>query len=251
MMRRLALTIGLVLLTAIPAAAQEQVCTGWAPAFTAGGSVFGRIAAQWNQYFAAKMDVNNGELCSPTIYNPTIIGGSAGTGITELTGPVTAGPGSGSQVTTITPTGIAAGTYTSLTVNVAGQAVAGTNPTPSSTTVPLAIGWDPALDPAGNIIANINQASTITAIVGSITTPVGATATLSVYKAPSGTACSAGTVLHSGSMNANGTASTNQTLAVTSASLSVGDRVCLVTSDASNWTTGVGMGGVTVFVTPQ
>lgn len=41
------------------------------PAFTAGGSVFGRVKEQWNQYFRAKVDANNGILC-----NPTIIGGS-------------------------------------------------------------------------------------------------------------------------------------------------------------------------------
>lgn len=39
-----------------------------------------------------------------------IDGGTRG-GMTQLTGPVTAGPGSGSQVTTITPTGVTAGPY--------------------------------------------------------------------------------------------------------------------------------------------
>lgn len=57
------------------------------PAFTAGGSVFGRIAAQWNQYFAQKADANNGILC-----NPTIVGGSTpgaftiGSGFTNTQG---------------------------------------------------------------------------------------------------------------------------------------------------------------------
>lgn len=37
------------------------------PAFTAGGNVFGRTASQWNQYFAAKPDANNGILCNPKI----------------------------------------------------------------------------------------------------------------------------------------------------------------------------------------
>jgi len=47
-------------------------------------------------------------------------------GITQLTGPVTAGPGSGSQASTITPTGVVAGSYTdaSITVNAAGQVTA-------------------------------------------------------------------------------------------------------------------------------
>ena len=44
----------------------------------------------------------------------------------QLTGPVTAGPGSGSQVATITPTGVTPGSYTSanITVNAAGQVTA-------------------------------------------------------------------------------------------------------------------------------
>ncbi len=58
-----------------------------------------------------------------------VIGGGGG-GITQLTGAVTAGPGIGSQVATIAPTGIAAGTYgdathvARVTVNVAGQLTA-------------------------------------------------------------------------------------------------------------------------------
>ena len=50
-------------------------------------------------------------------------------GITQLTGAVTAGPGSGSVATTITPTGVTPGTYTqaNVTVNAAGQITAATN----------------------------------------------------------------------------------------------------------------------------
>ncbi len=66
-MRRLAL--GVALLLTAPFAAEAQTCpvTQTTPAFTAGGSVFGRIAAQWNSYFGAKVDANNGVLCSPTL----------------------------------------------------------------------------------------------------------------------------------------------------------------------------------------
>lgn len=39
------------------------------------------------------------------------LGNFTGGGINELTGPVTAGPGAGSQATTITPTGVVAGAY--------------------------------------------------------------------------------------------------------------------------------------------
>lgn len=41
------------------------------------------------------------------------------TGITQLTGPVTAGPGSGSQVSALTATGVTAGTYSRATLTVA------------------------------------------------------------------------------------------------------------------------------------
>jgi len=52
-----------------------------------------------------------------------------GGGITQLTGDVTAGPGSGSQAATLSSTGVSAGTYTSVTVDVKGRVTAGTNPT--------------------------------------------------------------------------------------------------------------------------
>lgn len=50
-----------------PAVAQTICPQNSTPGFTAGGSVFGRLAAQWNQYFGAKVDVNNGILCNPTV----------------------------------------------------------------------------------------------------------------------------------------------------------------------------------------
>lgn len=56
-------------------------------------------------------------------------GGGGGSGITELTGDVTAGPGSGAQAATLSSTGVSAGTYTSVTVDVKGRVTAGTNPT--------------------------------------------------------------------------------------------------------------------------
>ncbi len=52
---------------ATTASAQTCPAVNDSPAFTAGGSVFGRIAAQWNSYFSSKADANYGVLCHPTI----------------------------------------------------------------------------------------------------------------------------------------------------------------------------------------
>jgi hypothetical protein len=65
-MRRLLVVLAL-LLAASGAEAQTCPVTQSTPALTAGGNVFGRIASQWNSYFGAKVDANNGSLCNPTI----------------------------------------------------------------------------------------------------------------------------------------------------------------------------------------
>ncbi len=110
------------------------------------------------------------------------------------------------------------------------------------------IGWPAAIDPNKNIIATIDQASTVKSIVGTVETPVGAAATVSVYKAGTGVACTAGTAMHTGSFNANAS-SGNQTLAVSVTALTAGDRLCLVTTGGANWTGGIGIGGITVRIT--
>jgi hypothetical protein len=114
----------------------------------------------------------------------------------------------------------------------------------------VAIGWDPNIDPNNNVIATIDQASTVSSIVGTVHVAVGATATLDVYVAASGTACSGGTKLNNSTpFNANGTANTNQTLTLANTAVASGSRICVVTSDSSNWTAGLGIGGITVRLT--
>jgi len=116
--------------------------------------------------------------------------------------------------------------------------------------IPVSIGWPAALNPNNTVLAVINQNSTISAIIGAVEVATGGAATVSVNKAPSGTACSAGTTLHSGSFNANGTAATNQTLTVTTSTLTAGDRLCLQTTGTTTWTSGTGIGTLTVFLAP-
>lgn len=203
-----------------------------------------------------------------------------GSGITQLHGDVNAGPGSGDQAATITANAVTNAKLATMTANTVKANVTGITADPQNAALPScsdtggnhlnyvsgtgfncgtssstvvtkneAIGWPAAIDPNNNIIVTLDQASTLVSLVGKVSTAVGATATMSVYKAPSGTACSAGTVLHSGSFNANGTAATNQTLTVTTTALSAGDSICLVTTNGSNWTSGTGIGGITARIT--
>lgn len=72
-MVKLLIIAAIALLAGMPARAQVTCpTTQTSPNFAAGGSVFGRIADQWNAYFRAKADANDGVLC-----NPTIVGGTA------------------------------------------------------------------------------------------------------------------------------------------------------------------------------
>jgi hypothetical protein len=113
------------------------------------------------------------------------------------------------------------------------------------------IGWVAAINPNNTGVLVFPAASTIVSIVGNVETAVGSTATVSVNLASSGTACSAGTTVHSGSFNANGTAATNQTLTLTTTAASSGQRLCLQTTGTTDWTGGAGIGTITVaYTTP-
>ena len=80
---------------------------------------------------------------------------------------------------------------------------------------------------------------------------VGATnaVTVSVYKTASGVAPASGALVHGGSINAQGTANTNQVMALTAANVDVplGSRICVVVSGAIG---AAGSGVVTVALAP-
>jgi len=58
------------------------------PQFTGGGTVFGRNAAQWNQYFASKVDAEGGTADNLTVTGTLTVGGLALTPVTGVTVPL-------------------------------------------------------------------------------------------------------------------------------------------------------------------
>jgi hypothetical protein len=116
--------------------------------------------------------------------------------------------------------------------------------------VDYAVGWAAGVSPNKLIDFTAPRAMQVTKIVGTVGDAVGASAAITVYKAPSGTVCTSGTALHTGTFNANGTAATNQTLTfsgtVADLQLAAGDRVCLGTADGAAFIAGSGNGAVTV-----
>ena len=73
--RRCLATVALMLLCALPRAAYSQCAPQSSPQFSAPGNVFGRFAVQWNAYFGAKVDANNGTLCSPNLTGSPMLNG--------------------------------------------------------------------------------------------------------------------------------------------------------------------------------
>jgi hypothetical protein len=117
-------------------------------------------------------------------------------------------------------------------LNVAGRVMAngvGVN-TPS-------LSWLAGANPNNAVLLIANRAMTITGISGVPTVAAGAAATVTIKNG-------AGTAVHSGSFNANGTANTVQNLTVTVTTLAAGDFLWLSTT--GSWTASVG--NITVFV---
>ena len=111
------------------------------------------------------------------------------------------------------------------------------------------IGWIATVNPNNAGVLVFPAAATLVSLVGNVETATGSAATVSVNVASSGTACSAGTTVHSGSFNANGTAATNQTLTLTTTAITSGQRLCLQTTGTTSWTGGTGVGTLTVTYT--
>jgi hypothetical protein len=113
--------------------------------------------------------------------------------------------------------------------------------------ISYALTYAPGINPNNLPIAQFAGARTIAFIRCNPEVLAGGAATISVVKAASGVALSAGTVLHSGSCNANSSAGTDQTLTITTSTLAAGDRLGITTTGTTVWTSsGVAAGVVTV-----
>lgn len=112
--------------------------------------------------------------------------------------------------------------------------------------------WLATINPTGGVlVAKLPSTITITEITGLVGTATGGTATVNVFAAPSGTACGSGTQLNSTALNANGTANTTQELGVASPGTAVaGSSICITTTGTTSWTSGTGIGAVTVYANP-
>lgn len=151
--------------------------------------------------------------------------------------------GSSTGATTLTSANSSASNFTITLPAASGTLMEG----PYSAT----IGWVAGVNPTGALLLVAPAALTVTSIVGNVETATGTAATVSLFKAASGTACGSGTnqVSGAGTFNANGTAATNQTLTPVGGAgnvLAAGDRLCITTTGTTAWTGGTGVGGITV-----
>jgi hypothetical protein len=189
------------------------------------------------------------------------VAGSSGlSGMTATQLPVAA---SATTVTSSVPVSAVSGNNTVVETGAGGKIANGfmtgqlacadlTNSVASCSVLPTLVipaTYIPGINPNNLPVAQINATRTVTAIKCRPEVAAGGAATITVVKAASGTAISAGTPLHSGSCNANGTAATDQTLTVTVSSLASGDTIGIITTGTTVWTSsGVAAGVVTVYM---
>ena len=194
--------------------------------------------------------------------------GGGGSGITgSALGTLMVSPGPSGTATGLTATNgnfpyVVGGAWTSAslaTILASPPAIGGTVPstgnfsglTLSGVKVPQVeqetAGWVAGGNPNNAVlVADLPYAITLTSITARIETAVGATAAVTVWSAPNGTACGSGTNLGGlTSINANGTAATNQNLTLATTSVAAGSSICLQ-STGSGWATGSGAGSITV-----
>jgi hypothetical protein len=125
-----------------------------------------------------------------------------------------------------------------------GELETGINSVAASAVSIIPVSWLAGANPNGVTMFIASRALTITSLVGVVETANGAAATVSVVMAASGTALSAGTVIHSGSFDANANAATNLPLTLTTTALPSGSRLGLVST--GTFTASVGSISVTV-----
>ncbi len=193
-----------------------------------GGSLGSTMAA----YFGAVAAINNGtDFASPSL-TLTNLGGA------PLASPALSG----------TPTAPTAAQGTS-TTQLATTAFVKLQQGP-----PLTAGWIQGVNPGTAcgtgclVAASMRQAQNISALRCRLSATGDTGSTLRIYKVANGAACpAAGTVLHSGNCTLDTAVNTDQTLAVTSSTLAVGDSICI-------GTTGIvtnSAGAISLYMTPQ
>lgn len=124
-MKQLLYALALLGLLADPAAAQAPCPppSQSTPNFSAGGNLFGRTAPQWNTYFAAKVDANNGTLCNVTFTGTLHLTGAQ---VTSALGYVPLDPGKNlSELSNSAAARTALGLGTLATQNAAAVAIIG------------------------------------------------------------------------------------------------------------------------------
>jgi hypothetical protein len=114
---------------------------------------------------------------------------------------------------------------------------------PASAIPPASANWLAGVNPDGITVFIADEAVTVTSVDGRIQVAEGSSASVTLYKAPSGTLFSSGTPLTTDSLDADGTPAVSQVLTPSSTpsdlDLAVGDSIVMVTT--GSWTASIGI----------